>query len=83
MEHLGAYKVPLTVHLAISHWKTAVQHVEEARRAELEALKLNHNLVVFRGASAGIEEAALEESEFSLCIVTILLIFYIYYYYSS
>lgn len=65
MEHLGAYKVPLTVHLAISHWKAAVQRVEEARRAELEAHKINHNLLVFRGpaAAACIDEAKMEESK--------------------
>ncbi|KAF4516840.1 hypothetical protein B566_EDAN006235 [Ephemera danica] len=69
MEHLGAYKVPLTVHLAISNWKTAVQQVEEARRAELEAHKLNHNLLVFRGpaaAAAAIDETAMEEKVESL-----------------
>ena len=65
MENLGCYKVPLTVHLAISHWKDAIHKVEEARRAEIETHKANHNLLVFKGpaAAALIDENKIEESE--------------------
>ncbi|XP_059478401.1 uncharacterized protein LOC132198397 isoform X2 [Neocloeon triangulifer] len=63
MENLGMYKVPLTVHLAISHWKDAIHRVEEARRAEVETHKANHNLLVFKGPAAAslIDENKLEE----------------------